>query len=202
VSGPIGLQDPAALGVAGSCAIHRYDSSMRPLLLVLITLLLAACAPATPPAPAAGTPSPAGSSATPTAALTPVGSAPPSDAEASPPATAETATQTDTEWGRIWDALPAGFPVYPGAIPTETRAGPVTAELAVPTDPITALSWYRTALEAAGYATQAVSDPLEDGSVVISSIGAGAGCRLEVTLAPLSGTTHATIMLAAGCPFR
>jgi hypothetical protein len=108
--------------------------------------------------------------------------------------------QTDTEWGRIWDALPAGFPVYPGSIPTETRAGPVSAEFAVPAGPDTITTWLQASLEGAGYSTEALSGPLEDGSRVIESVADG-GCRVETIVTPLSGTTHVTVRFGAACPF-
>ncbi len=38
--------------------------------------------------------------------------------------------QTDTEWGRIWDGLPADFPVYAGATASEeATTGPPFGEL-------------------------------------------------------------------------
>src|SRR4029079_15915087 len=99
----------------------------RPLLLAAIPLLLTACSVLYDPPPPSGTPAPTGG----TPALTPVpgGSTAPSagasSAAVSPP------TQTDTEWGRIWDGLPAGFPLPPGAVPTEIGEGAASATLAV-----------------------------------------------------------------------
>ncbi len=110
--------------------------------------------------------------------------------------------QTDTAWGRIWDGLPPSFPRYPGSEPTETRTGPVTATLAVPAEQKTVVDWMKTALERGGYSTEAVSKPLEDGSIVIDSVGTTSGCRVEITLLPEQQTTIATILLAAACAFR
>ena len=90
-----------------------------PLLLAGVLLLLAACSGST------GVDEPLASAAE---ATPPPTLAIPSDLpsvaevpETDEPTSAEepAVTQTDTEWGRIWDALPASFPVYPGAV----RAG-------------------------------------------------------------------------------
>ena len=111
-------------------------------------------------------------------------------------------TQTDTDWGRIWDALPPSFPVYAGSVPTETREqGPVSAEFAVPDGPEAVTTWLQAALEGAGYSTEALSGPLEDGSRVIDSVG-DEGCRVETVIAPMSGTTHVAVRFGADCPFE
>ena len=110
-------------------------------------------------------------------------------------------TQTATEWGRIWDALPPGFPVHPGAEPTEGAAGPASAMLTVPAKVGTAAAWWQTALERAGYSTVAVSGPLEDGSIVIDSAGEG-DCRVQVAITPTGATTTVRILYGAACPFR
>ena len=68
-------------------------------------------------------------------------------------ATTAAPTQTQVEWGRIWDALPPSFPRYPGAEPTQIGAGPASAVLTVPADARTAAAWYAMALKAAGYPT-------------------------------------------------
>jgi hypothetical protein len=96
----------------------------------------------------------------------------------------------------IWDALPAGFPAYPGAQPTETGAGPASAVLQVRATVQVAADFYREALEAAGYRIEATNGPLEDGSIVIDAAGDGA-CRIQVAVAPLGGVTVATIFYAS-----
>jgi hypothetical protein len=158
----------------------------RAVLLFAVSVVLVACGDARPPG-----------SATPTAAgPTPVPTVPGESASPSGPV-----SQTDTDWGRIWDALPAGFPVYPGSIPTETGLlGPASAEFAVGADPDSITTWLQASLEGAGYSTEALSGPLEDGSRVIESIADG-GCRIETVVTPLSGTTHVTVRFGAACPF-
>jgi hypothetical protein len=161
----------------------------------LVGACLAGPAPTSSPVRSAASTA-AAASASPALSPTPTASGPSDGPAASAPS-----GQTDTEWGRIWDDLPRTFPTLPGAIPSPTRAGPVSAELALPTDVATAATWYSDALTAAGYRIDGASEPLEDGSVVIDASGASAGCSVRVTLTPLSGTTHATILFGAGCPF-
>ncbi|MGZ8502026.1 MAG: hypothetical protein ACXWW6_04145 [Candidatus Limnocylindrales bacterium] len=135
-------------------------------------------------------------------------SAPASDASVTPSPVAsagasETAAsgQTDTDWGRIWDALPAGFPTYPGTTPAgEVERGPVSAALIVDGQDARAVAtWMQTELERAGFASEALNGPLEDGSFVLESVG-GAGCRIEVSVAPLGGLTTILVRYGAACP--
>ncbi len=114
---------------------------------------------------------------------------------------ASSPSQTTTEWGMIWDALPATFPVHPGAEPAESPAGPASATLTIPSNATAATDWWRAALEQAGYGTVGVSGPLEDGSFVIDSAGVG-DCRTQVRIAPTGTTITATILFGAGCPYR
>lgn len=173
----------------------------------LLALAVAACGATAPSAsPATAPSSPSGPSSEPTAgaptsaasvpagpSLTPV----PGTDESSPPATVG---QTDTEWGRIWDTIPASFPRYPGSIPTDPGGGPASATLAVPTDPKTAATELQSALEASGYSTEAQSGPFEDGSIIIDSIGEDPACRVETRLAPQGSTTLMTVFYGTACP--
>lgn len=171
-----------------------------PRLAALLVLIagLAACAPTVTPTASTGTGPTPTSSATPSA--TPATPSPvPTDAGASPVATIP--PQTDTDWGRIWDALPAGFPAFASARPTETGTGPASATLDVgATDPMEVATFYQSALEGAGYSTVSMSGPREDGSIEIESAGAGT-CRVRTTVTPLGGTTIVTILYGADCPF-
>jgi hypothetical protein len=108
------------------------------------------------------------------------------------------ATQTDTEWGRIWDEIPRSFPVYPGATATTDIGPPVSAEFVIPADVKTATTWTKTALDASGLRTS-VSGPLEDGSMTLDSVGPN-GCAAKTTIARTGGLTLLTILYGAKCP--
>lgn len=141
------------------------------------------------------------------AAAAPSTSAAPSPAPTSSPPPAATAaaasqklpSQTNTAWGRIWDAIPGSFPRYPGS----SDGTPLTAASAtfdVPADVATVSSWMDSGLEAIGYRTTA-SGPGEDGSMTLDSVGPGSGCKARTTVAKTGGTTTMTILLGAACPF-
>ena len=117
-----------------------------------------------------------------------------------PPATPASG-QTETDWGRIWDALPATFPIYPGATPAaEAETGAVSGTFAVPgADTRTIATWMKAELERAAYRTEGLTGPFEDGSFVLESVGA-AGCRVESAVAPLGGLTTVSVRYGAACP--
>jgi hypothetical protein len=113
-------------------------------------------------------------------------------------------SQTDTEWGRIWDAVPAGFPVFPGAVVSDEAGGgePVSATwTAGGTDAAEIATWLQSELELATYSTEALSGPLEDGSFVLDSVG-DAGCRLETKIVPAGDLAIITVRFGADCPFE
>lgn len=147
------------------------------LLTVPIALVLAACGPTVPSPPLPTAPATAGPSAAPQAG------------------------QTDTEWGRIWDKVPAGFPRFPGSTVTGDAAPePASLRYAVPDgDPQEIGAWMQSALETATYSTEGLSGPFEDGSVVLDSVGDG-DCRIQTTVAPLGGMTFVTVLYGAACP--
>ena len=113
-------------------------------------------------------------------------------------------TQTDTAWGRIWDGLPSGFPVFPGAAASEEAGAgePVSAAFTAPgVDPAEIAQWLQTELEVATYSTEALSGPLEDGSFVLDSVGEGE-CRIESVVTPAGDLTLLTVRYGAACPFE
>jgi hypothetical protein len=117
----------------------------------------------------------------------------------SPPATM---TQSETEWGRIWDGLPKSFPTIPGATLSEEAGsdGPVSATFSVPgSDPAEIAGLLQTELEIATYSTEALSGPLEDGSFVIDSVGEG-DCRIETSVRPAGDTILVAVRYGAACP--
>jgi hypothetical protein len=157
-------------------------------LAAVVTIVLAACQPTT------GSLAPA----IPTASTAASGAASPSLEASTPPL----AGQTDTDWGRIWDSLPAGFPKYPGSAPAEAAvAGPASAVLAIQgAQARTIADWMRSKLEQATYRTEALSGPLEDGSFVLDLGGSSPGCRVQVSIAPLGSLTTVTVRYGASCP--
>ena len=171
----------AALAAAG-CAAN--DASSSP-----------AASPGASPTANASAPASAEPSLTPV----PNGSPSPGDSGGEP----GTVTQSETEWGPIWDALPASFPRFPGSAPTDPIGEPVSGSFGVPAGPQEATEFMQSALELAGYSTEALSGPFEDGSYVIDSVGPTTlDCRVQTRLTPLSGTTHMTVLYGTGCPIE
>jgi hypothetical protein len=150
----------------------------------------------------------AGSSASPSASTisspSRAPSAAPSLTVSSTPASGSATSQTDTDWGRIWDTLPPGFPTYPGATPAEEAAtGPSSATLVVNGDVSKqVITSMRSSLEAAGFTTTAFSGPLEDGGYVLELRGAADGCAAQVRASPTGGLTTVTILYGAACSHR
>lgn len=155
----------------------------------LATMLIVAAACGTPVTPAPATPP----VPTPTPATTP----PPGGPSPNP---GQPTTQTDTPWGRIWDALPTSFPLPAGAQPTQTGDGPASAILDVPGDASSTMNHLQSALELAGFRTESLSGPLEDGGFILETFADGA-CRVQARVAPLGGTTILTVLYGAACPF-
>ncbi len=113
-----------------------------------------------------------------------------------------TAGQTDTDWGRIWDTLPSGFPMYPGAVPSEeTSSDPASAVYVVDAaEPKAIATWFQDAFELGAFHTDALSGPFEEGGYLLESSGDDPACRLSLTIAPLGGSTSLTVLYGADCP--
>jgi hypothetical protein len=177
-------------------------SVARPVAVLAITLVIAACtaAPTSSGVPAA---SPAGSPPASAAARTPRPTAAPKPtatmAAASAPAATAVGT-TQTSWGKIVDAVPSAFPVFPDAAAADPPpSGPVSGAW-VATAPVSEVAaWYRDALVAANFAKVDLGDPLEDGSQVIDAQGDVPECRAQVTVKPAGTSTMITVLLGAGC---
>jgi hypothetical protein len=170
----------------------------RVLPVVALAFVTAGCASS------GGSASPAGSGASSVAPAASASVAP------EPSATATTGTsaagtaaegQTDTDWGRIWDAVPADFPRFAGSTAAEEGAtGPASATLAVPGDVAQDAAWWMSGqLKDRGYAVDGDSAALEDGSFVLDATH-DPDCRVGVTIAPTGGVTTITVLYGAGCP--
>jgi hypothetical protein len=172
---------------------HSPAASTAVLAAILVAATLAACGTAQPVA----TPSP--TTAPPSPALTPV---PGGSNPASPVAGTSLPTQTDTEWGRIWDALPASFPLPPDATPTETGEGPASAVLDVSMPARQTAMTMQSALTGAGFTFDAMNGPAEDGSFTLEAVGPNPACKAQIRATPLGDSTVLTILYGAGCPFE
>src|SRR4029079_4165536 len=143
---------------------------------VVVVFALAACGPG-----ATATPAVTAATAVATPTVTPP----------TAPSSGPKVSQSDTDWGRVWDGLPPGFPSIPGATPDENAAGgPASAVVVVRQRRATvAATSLQTALKSAGYTTVGSMDPLEDGSVVLEMTGSPDGCAVQVTATPTGGLT-------------
>jgi len=156
-------------------------------------LALAGCAPSP-------TASPSAASQTSPVSSTPTGtaSAVPTSAPATPP------SQTDTEWGRIWDGIPPSFPVPPGAARGEEPVEPVSAALDITGvdagKPVDVAQFYADALQSMEF-FPGTEGPLEDGSYVVNAVR-GPTCDVQVRVGPLGSLVRVTILYGAGCPFE
>lgn len=169
--------------------------STRPsrfLLVIPVAALLVACGP-TPDSPSASAP-PSSLATTEPPALS-------EEPASAPPSASLVAGQTDTDWGRIWDTIPAGFPRFPGStIADDASPEPASARFSVTGgDPEAIATWFQGALETATLNTVGMNGPAEDGSFVIDSVGEGA-CRVRTAIAPLGDTTFITVLYGADCP--
>ena len=115
---------------------------------------------------------------------------------------APSAGQTDTDWGRIWDTLPASFPAIPGARPSEEAAsGPASATLVIEGDVARLVARALvTQLAKDGFPTGGLGTPLEDGSYTLEATGSAPGCKVQLTVKPMGGETFVTILYGAACP--
>lgn len=162
--------------------------------MLIVGLTLAACGPDTQTGDSG---QPVVSSVAPSAAAGAQGSG----GASAPLASVAAGTKTDTGWGRIWDAVPPGFPTFPGStIADAVSSDPVSATYALEGgDAGEIMAWMQTALETAGFGTQSLTGPQESGSFVLESVGEG-DCRIQTTVAPMGSMTIITVLYGAACP--
>jgi len=156
----------------------------RLVLTVPLALALVACGPGGTTSPSASAPA----------------ASPPAETDV-PSSDGSEIGQTDTEWGRIWDAVPAWFPRFPGStLADDAGGGPASARYAIGNgDPEAIAAWMQAELETATFSTESMDGPFEDGGFVIESVGE-AGCRIQTTIAPLGDLTFVTVRYGADCP--
>jgi hypothetical protein len=172
-----------------------------PLLLLLgIAVVVAACGAAATATP--GRPSPAPPTAIPTGrpSLPAPTEVPGGDGETPAP----TPGTFETAWGEAWDALPPAFPVPSDARPAEPgdpAGGPASGTFTTEQAPDRVVALLQAGLAAAGYSTEALSGPAEDGALVVDSVGRDPACRVQATVRPLGGLTMISILYGAACPW-
>jgi hypothetical protein len=149
--------------------------------------------PSSPASPASTAPAPT-SVPTEGPSLTPVPGA--SAAPTSGPAGPAT---TVTDWGTILDAVPEGFPVYPGARRADLPEGPNSGAWIAGAGVDKVAPWYRDSLEKLGFTTDNLSSPLEDGSRVLDTVSDLPECRIQTTFRPADGSTMIIVLYGAGC---
>jgi hypothetical protein len=107
---------------------------------------------------------------------------------------------TVIDWGTILDQVPEGFPVFPGASPTQVDDGPSSGAWFADGASVDAVaSWYRAKLEGLGFTTKDLSSPLEDGSRILDTVSDLPECRIQTTFRPMNGSTIIIVLYGAGC---
>ena len=156
--------------------------------LVVVALVIAACGSTATSSPSSAAQQPAPSTA---------------GSSAAPPAkSAAAGSQTDTEWGRIWDTLPGNFPSIPGARPSEEAAtGAASANLVIEGNVARLVATALVGqLAKNGFPTAGLGTPLEDGSYTLDATGSAPGCKVQLTIKPMGGETLVTVLYGAACP--
>ncbi len=174
--------------------MHRMFAVRQLAILAVATLALAACGSSDDSVTPIASPS---ASLVPAASAASSGPSGPSTGPSGTPA----ADQTATDWGRIWDTLPSGFPTYPGATPSkEASTGPVSATFVVSGGVAKDVAaWMSDQLKRDAYGVDAATTPLEDGSYIVEA-QREADCRVKVTATPTGGLTTITVLYGADCP--
>jgi hypothetical protein len=181
----------------------------RPAILIaaLLLAMLAACGSSEPAATPAGsvgtspatTGTPAGPTATGPSSATGEPSLTPVPGGSTPEPVDPGGGTTLTEWGRILDRVPEGFPVYPGAGPADGVTEPASGAWVVAAGPARVADWYVTALEALGWSSIDLASPLEDGTRVLDLASDLPECRVQVTFRPAGESTMILVLYGAGC---
>lgn len=211
MSGSTGQRPPLRWGATAvssfpaGCRARGYDGpvtaprrwaarSLLPILAIALALLGAACNPTATGSPSRSATTSATASVPSLTAVPGGPSSPAGSAQASLP------TTTETDFGRIWDALPPSFPTLPGQQTADPGAGPTSGSFVVNMTAEDAARAMAAALTNLGW-TADVASALEDGTVVLDAGGAREGCATEVRFTPMSGTVVMSVLYGAECPF-
>lgn len=211
MSGSTGQRPPLRWGATAvssfpaGCRARGYDGpvtaprrwaarSFVPILAIALALLGAACNPTATGSPSRSATTSATASVPSLTAVPGGPSSPAGSAQASLP------TTTETDFGRIWDALPPSFPTLPGQQTADPGAGPTSGSFVVNMTAEDAARAMAAALTNLGW-TADVASALEDGTVVLDAGGAREGCATEVRFTPMSGTVVMSVLYGAECPF-
>ena len=165
------------------------------------TGLLTACIGAASPATAPATSSHGPSASTPAQTLAAVTPTPGATLAAVTP-TPGTATVVTVAWGKIWDQVPASFPLPSDAEPAQPAdpvEGPSSGVFTTSLGVDKAAQGIEAGLTAAGWSLGAMTSG-EDGSRDISAVGVSPGCRSRVIVRPLGSVHFVTVYYGAGCP--
>jgi hypothetical protein len=122
----------------------------------------------------------------------------PGGASVTPDPLPDDTTTTETPWGTILDAVPATFPVFPGAEPAEAPDEPVSGAWIAEAGVDDVAGWYRDDLRDLLGAVE-LSEPLEDGSRVLDAVADIPECRLQLAFRPAGESTMITVLYGAGC---
>ena len=57
-----------------------------------------------------------------------------------------------------------------------------------------------TQMASAGFPTEGMGTPLEDGRYTLEGTGSTPGCKVQLTIKPMGGETFVTILYGAACP--
>jgi hypothetical protein len=172
----------------------RMDRTRSIAVSALLSLVVGACgfgagAPSAPPSPS------------PTATIAPPETERPIPTDTFNPSLPR---QSESEWGPIWDAVPASYPIPDGAVPADADHGPVSGAYTVAKDVATPRAigeFYRDAIEEDGFGGTGLDGPVEDGSFTVWSSN-GYGCETRVTILPRGDESLITVLYGALCPFE
>jgi hypothetical protein len=170
------------------------------LLVTGLAATLASCGGGATPAPSPVPSAPVASRLPSPSAGSTVEASPSAEPNASSgPSAIPSTSQTQTEWGTIWDAVPADFPEAAGA--QEAIAdGPASLAYDVDGPADAVATELQGSMEVAGFSTLSLAGPLEDDGWTLDSVGDPLECLIRTTIVPMGAITRVTVLYGAACP--